>query len=237
MSKTVPSEAFTRVIVSVCEFLEDWRKGDINLSTLAALDAQSIEEALTELGAAMDAAPSVEPDADRVEQAAPRDIYVPGVWQCPKCVFRLVQSNLNARDGTVTPRDNPGDKCPNCNSSLWRVSWKDEAKEAYQIAENQMTRALEAEAALAEARATIAAMGDRWRTDEKPKTGEWITVRAECTYRWLPYKPGAPQRKHGKMGRWQEADEYGFKNCPEPFGDWRPSPPIRSALQGDGHDD
>lgn len=72
--------------------------------------------------------------------------YIPGVWRCAKCNFRLVQSNLNARDGTVTPRDEPGEPCPNCKRPLWRVSWKDEAQENLALAENQMDRASRAEA-------------------------------------------------------------------------------------------
>tara|TARA_R110002126_G_scaffold290704_4_gene448316 strand:- start:16836 stop:17837 length:1002 start_codon:yes stop_codon:yes gene_type:complete len=61
--------------------------------------------------------------------ALPSDLYVPGVWRCPKCQFELMQSNLNSRDGTVTARDEAGDKCPNCKTALWRVSWKDWAIE------------------------------------------------------------------------------------------------------------
>ena len=56
-------------------------------------------------------------------------LYVPGVWRCVKCNFELMQSNINAQDGTVTARDTPGDKCPNCDTALWRVSWKDWATE------------------------------------------------------------------------------------------------------------
>ncbi|ANM12090.1 hypothetical protein [Rhizobium sp. N324] len=80
-----------------------------------------------------------------------RSEFVPGAWRCPKCNFRLLQSNLNAADGTVTARDTPGDKCPNCAAPLWRVSWKDEAQENLSIAENQLERALAAERKLAEA--------------------------------------------------------------------------------------
>ena len=65
--------------------------------------------------------------------------YIPGVFRCAKCNFRLVQSNLNAADGTVTARDNAGEKCPNCSVPLWRVSWKDEAQENMEIAESQRT--------------------------------------------------------------------------------------------------
>ncbi|TIN76725.1 hypothetical protein [Mesorhizobium sp.] len=72
-------------------------------------------------------------------------IYAPGVWRCPKCRFRLIQANLNARDGTVTARDVPGDHCPNCSSPLWRVTWKDEAEENLQIGEQHVARAVAAE--------------------------------------------------------------------------------------------
>lgn len=56
-------------------------------------------------------------------------VYVPGVWRCAKCDFTLIQSNLNAGDGSITARDQPGDKCPNCDSPLWRVSYRDWALE------------------------------------------------------------------------------------------------------------
>lgn len=87
----------------------------------------------------------VEAGAKRIE-AAERLVYVPGVWRCPKCNFRLVQSNLNANTGTVTARDEPGDKCPNCASPLWRCSWKIEAQENLTIGEQQVARAVAAEA-------------------------------------------------------------------------------------------
>jgi hypothetical protein len=76
-------------------------------------------------------------------------IYVPGTWCCPKCNFVLVQSNLNAADGTVTARDEPGDKCPNCDSPLWRVSWKDQAKEMGERAEQEIMRSRRLNEALA----------------------------------------------------------------------------------------
>lgn len=66
-----------------------------------------------------------------------RLVYVPGQWRCPKCEFRLTQSNLYAATGTVGPRDEPGDKCPNCDGPLWRVSAMDDRHEAFKCA-NQM---------------------------------------------------------------------------------------------------
>lgn len=59
------------------------------------------------------------------------NIHVPGAWRCAKCGFRLQQMNLNAQDGTVTSRDQAGDVCPNDGAPLWRVTWKDDAAEAF----------------------------------------------------------------------------------------------------------
>lgn len=67
-------------------------------------------------------------------------VYVPGVWRCAKCDFRLIQSNLNASDGTVTARDTPGDKCPNCQSPLWRVTERQERTEALDMIEKGLER-------------------------------------------------------------------------------------------------
>ena len=61
-------------------------------------------------------------------------VYAPGMWSCPKCKFTLLQSTLSAADGTITARDNPGDKCRNCDSPLWRVSWKQDAMETFDTA-------------------------------------------------------------------------------------------------------
>lgn len=66
--------------------------------------------------------------ADALSQSN-RQVYVPGVWRCAKCNFRLIQSNLNAGDATVTARDTPGEKCPNCDVPLWRVTWREEAED------------------------------------------------------------------------------------------------------------
>jgi hypothetical protein len=63
-------------------------------------------------------------------QPPPADqVFVPGQWRCPKCKFVLQQFNLNANDGSVTTRDEAGDKCPNDGSPLWRVTWRDDAME------------------------------------------------------------------------------------------------------------
>lgn len=82
-------------------------------------------------------------------------VYSPGVWRCPKCGFRLIQANLNANTGTVTARNEAGDKCPNCGSPLWRVTERQERVEAVEMAEQQFLRADAAEKALAAIHAVL----------------------------------------------------------------------------------
>lgn len=71
-------------------------------------------------------------------------IHIPGVWRCAKCQFRLIQSNLNSRDGSVTARDEAGEPCPNCAVPLWRVTWREEAEDLMHTQDETWDRALEA---------------------------------------------------------------------------------------------
>lgn len=73
-------------------------------------------------------------------------VYVPGLWRCAKCNFILVQSNLNAANGTVTARDDPGDTCPNCDANLWRVSERQERQEMQVAHEKEFEQRIAAEA-------------------------------------------------------------------------------------------
>lgn len=63
------------------------------------------------------------------------EIHIPGRWRCAKCGFGLSQMNMNAGDGTVTPRDEAGDKCPNDGSPLWRVTYREAYREYIELAE------------------------------------------------------------------------------------------------------
>ncbi len=74
-----------------------------------------------------------------------KKVYVPGVWRCAKCNFTLLQSNLNASNGTVTARDEPGAKCPNDGAPMWRTSWKDYATEQAEMAERVVMEKLAAD--------------------------------------------------------------------------------------------
>jgi hypothetical protein len=82
-------------------------------------------------------------------------VYVPGLWRCAKCEFSLLQSNLNARDGSVTVRDEPGDRCPNCQSPLWRVTERRAGNDLADRLEAELERRRLAEAAL---RATMSVL-------------------------------------------------------------------------------
>lgn len=56
--------------------------------------------------------------------------YVPGQWHCDACSFSLYQRTLNAADGTVSARDTQPEPCPNCNTTLRRVTWQERAYQA-----------------------------------------------------------------------------------------------------------
>lgn len=106
-----------------------------------------------------DAADGVGMDADTA-QALAREfkrmrglIYCPGQLRCAKCDFRLTKTTLTPTGAFANEEP---DSCPNCNVPMWKTTWKDEAHDAYKVAESQMDRALEAERALAKARAATA---------------------------------------------------------------------------------
>lgn len=62
-------------------------------------------------------------------------LYLPGTWRCAKCNFTLVQKTLYALNGAVGPNDKPGEKCPNCDSPLWRVTYKQAYSELQEMFE------------------------------------------------------------------------------------------------------
>ncbi len=92
-----------------------------------------------------------------LRQGAEHDqIFVPGCWRCPKCKFVLNQFTISASSGNVSVRDEPGEKCPNCDSPLWRVSWREDAMEMADRCEEQLARALKAENEATVLRARVA---------------------------------------------------------------------------------
>lgn len=59
-----------------------------------------------------------------------REQYVPGQWQCDACNFSLYQRTLHAADGSVSARDTQPEPCPNCKTTLRRVTWQERAYQA-----------------------------------------------------------------------------------------------------------
>ena len=79
-----------------------------------------------------------------------RDDVVPGVMHCARCKFRLNRVNLYANSGTVGAGDNQTEPCPNGCGPLWPVTWEQEAREGYALADDLFERAKRAEDALRE---------------------------------------------------------------------------------------
>lgn len=141
---------------------EVWRTSDIapewyrdlpwdELTRLASLDrTPNAARRFRELGLAEARAALQAGAAAFVDEIARLEklVYVPGLWRCAKCRFTLLQSNLNAADGSVTARDEPGDKCPNCNSPLWRVTERDAGNEMVDRCEQEMGKVAAATAML-----------------------------------------------------------------------------------------
>ena len=114
------------------------------------------------------------------QHAAPAEVYVPGRWRCPKCKFVLSQFNLNANDGSVSTRDEAGDKCPNCDKPLWRVTWKEDAMEMAERALEQVQRAVKKEGEALLLRTALQGMVDSFKPFTlKPVGAPGSSARAE----------------------------------------------------------
>lgn len=75
---------------------------------------------------------------------------VPGVVHCARCHFRLTRVNLYVNVGAVGAGNSDTEPCPNGCGPLWPVTWEQEAREGYKLAEDLFERAKRAENALRE---------------------------------------------------------------------------------------
>ncbi|WP_226018431.1 hypothetical protein [Novosphingobium sp. FKTRR1] len=108
---------------------------------------------------------------------------VPGVLRCPRCSFRLVKMTLTPSGAFANPEP---DDCPNCASPLWRVTWEDEAKDAYKVAESQMDRALAAERHAETLHGQLQRMIDRWEALQAQLAEARATlVKIGAPVRWM----------------------------------------------------
>jgi hypothetical protein len=132
---------------------------------------------------------------------AKSQLYVPGRWRCPKCNFGLTQMK------------DPGEKCPNCDTPLWRVTEREAGDELAERCAEQMQRAIKAETDLAAAR--------EWRPIETaPKDGTHILLYAPA--REYAGKPTEPRLTYGYWMIWEHGEYLGDCGgecrCPE-YGD------------------
>lgn len=79
------------------------------------------------------------------------DVFRPGVMRCAKCQFRLIRNVLYAQTGNIGVGTSETEPCPNGCGPLWPVTWKDECKEADKCWDQQVERAVKAEADLSAA--------------------------------------------------------------------------------------
>ena len=83
-------------------------------------------------------------------KTAEAERYVPGVWRCAKCKLRLVSTILNVADGNMYADTKPQECAAGCGP-MWRVSERDERKEAQALFGAEFDKRIAAETALAEA--------------------------------------------------------------------------------------
>ena len=88
--------------------------------------------------------------AQRRAEKAEADCYVPGVWRCAKCQLRTVTTILNTGDGNMHADSRPQD-CANGCGPMWRISERDERKEAQALFNAEYDKRVAAEAELAKA--------------------------------------------------------------------------------------
>lgn len=119
--------------------------------SMADLRAAEIEWlALTDRQRAPETAGQAEPIRLLAPQPAPPCDVVPGKVQCAKCGFSLQRVNLYMLSGTTGAGGEETEPCPNDGTPLLPVTWEQEAREAWKMAEQQFDRAHALEVAGAE---------------------------------------------------------------------------------------
>ena len=73
------------------------------------------------------------------------DRFAPGLWRCCECDFRLQTSVINVAAGVVGANMKRPEPCPNDNTAMVRVTWKECAENNAEAADEQAERAHNAE--------------------------------------------------------------------------------------------
>jgi len=124
------------------------------------------------------------PERDRLAKEVKRLeglVYVPGMWACPKCKFSLVSASMNSLTGQVSANNEPGHKCPNCKTPLWRVTERDAGNQMVDRAEQAFAELQQAKAEHAQLREALQRMigwADDWYSGKPNPYDELINARA-----------------------------------------------------------
>lgn len=110
-------------------------------------------------------------------EMAQRD-HVPGMMRCAKCSFVLVRNVLHAQSGALTAGDNKTEPCPNSCGPLWPMTWRQHAEDMAARCEEQLGRAVTAEARCA------AMEADKRRLDFLDEANIRLNAKYGTTYRW-----------------------------------------------------
>lgn len=86
--------------------------------------------------------------------------WIPGQFECPKCMFRLSSNILSATTGAVAPnRKAAPETCPNDGEVMRRVTWQQQARDAVESATQAITRVRQLEDTWPEGYAMPATLG------------------------------------------------------------------------------
>jgi hypothetical protein len=141
-----------------------WRQYDaLPIQIEAAAEIERLTDEVALCRGERDAADEVSRTGRRLVEELEKQVYVPGLWRCAKCKFTLMQANLHAQSGAVKAMDRPGEKCPNCDSPLWRVTERQAGNYMVDRCEEQMKRVVAAEAEVELLRAALQGMFDNFK--------------------------------------------------------------------------
>jgi hypothetical protein len=112
------------------------------------------------------------------DSSAARADVVPGMMRCAKCSFVLVRNVLHAQSGAITAGDNKTEPCPNGCGPLWPMTWRQNAEDMALRCEEQVARAVAAEARCA------ALEADKARLDYLDEANIRLNAKYGTTYRW-----------------------------------------------------
>jgi len=134
-------------------------------------------------------------------------VYVPGLWRCAKCKFNLMRNTINLATGAVRADDSTKEKCPNCESPLWRVTERDAGND-------MVDRCEQIAGQLQQQRDRVAAL-----EAERVNLLELLRTGRECVswiYNNMDRRRQEASLAKGKVNAWQVASLEALNSAPSP---------------------